>query len=122
MLSSASAVRLTFSIESTVTVICESSIFSAVKLPCFSVLDDLAEAGAVGGQRDVDVLVEVLGGQAAAGSGRGGLVRRHADDAEIMIFADADRLADGIAIREELLGDLGTQHGDVGRGRTSRRR
>ena len=30
------AVFLTFSIESTVTVTCESSIFSAVKLPCCS--------------------------------------------------------------------------------------
>ncbi len=36
MLSIAWAVRLTFSIESTVTVIWESSIRSAVKLPCFS--------------------------------------------------------------------------------------
>ena len=30
------AVCLTFSIESTVTVTCDSSIRSAVKLPCFS--------------------------------------------------------------------------------------
>ena len=96
------------------TVICESSIFSAVKLPCFSILDDLAEPGAVGRERDVDVLVEILGGQAAARAGRGGLVRRHADDPEVVILADADRLADRIAIGEELLGGLGAEHGDVG--------
>ncbi len=59
------AVFLTFSIESTVTVTCESSIFSAVKLPCFSVLDHVAETGPIGRERDVDVLVEILGGQTA---------------------------------------------------------
>ena len=114
---------MTFSIESTVTVICESSIFSAVKLPCFSFSMHVAEAGPVGRQRDVDVLVEILGGQAAAGARRRGLVRRHADDAEVVILADPDRLADRIAVGEELLGGLETpDHGHVGPSRTDRRR
>ena len=103
----ASAVRLTLSIESTVTVTCESSIRSAVKRPCFSVVEDLAEAGPVGGQRDVDVLVEILGGQAATRCpADGALYVGHADDPVEVVLADPDRLADRVAVGEELLGDL----------------
>ena len=90
MLSMAWAVRLTLSIESTATVICDSSIRSTVYDPCFSVEEHLAEAGPVGGQRNVHVLVEILGGEARPGSGGRGFLLGHADDPVEVVLADPD--------------------------------
>ena len=93
---------------------CESSIRSTVKDPDFSVGEDLAEAGAVGGQGDVHVLVEILGRQARSGARRGGFLLGQADDPVEVVLADPDALADRVAIGEELLGDLRSDHDHVG--------
>ena len=90
-------------LASTVSVTWLSSTFSAPREPVRALDDDVAEPAPRGLQRDVDVVVEILGRLAAAGAAGRHALLDDADDLESWPL-EHDGLADRVVERKQLVG------------------
>ena len=77
--------------------------------------NDIPEAHAAGLERDIDVIVKVLGRLAPPGAA-GWHARQHHADNPIQIGAHPDRLVEWILERKQFVRSVGGQHGHVAHG------
>src|SRR5262249_8261568 len=70
--------------------------------------DAVAEPHPASLQRNVNVVIELLGGLAAAAA-PGWHALRHYPHDPVEMLSDANRLPQGIVVRKKILGDFGTQ-------------